>query len=409
MANVDKGSKEFTVNIAEAMDKDAPCKEIEPRTSTPLKHPGLVESSTSGEASHSAEQSGLGGFKIPRTTTVLRSKTPRKRPDPGPEIEIIAESKTGPKKKGLKKPKLEEKDPTQSEEEIEILEEGEISSVEEETSSKPGGKMGNQASLTRILRAVVDVLEDGEIESPPHETEPNQFPEGRVASQTGEGTNRGRTWRKNGGRGVKGQSAPREQKGPVSLYSRRGSTTRPSNYQESRGRPLSPFRERSVQSLPDVEKLVCAGRPYHWRERGGSMTRGSRVTPKDFRPSFHPKKKELRSDGIVSQRENARARERTERQERQKKEHHVRANKPNEEKPKRTAPGNKKDQETAHDNRKEVREALNELEEVGAKYQKMLAAFAAKYQVAEGPTPPKRTRRIEGSTDVSEAEPGPSH
>ena len=400
IVNVDGGSKEFTVNIAKAMNKDASCKENEPRTSTPLKHPGSLESSTSGEASPSGDRGGLGGFKIPRTTTVLRSKTPRKRPDPGPEIEIIAELKTEPKRKGLKKPKLEQKVPTASEEEVEVLEEGEIPSVEERTSSKESGKMGNQASLPRILRAVVDVLEDGEIESPQQETGPKQPPEGGDASQTGEETGRGRTWRKNGGQGVKGRNAP--------LCSRRGSTTRPSNHQEFRNRPLSPFRERSVQSLPDVEKIVCAGRPYHWRERGGSMTRGSRVTPKDFRPGFHPKKKELRSDGIVSQRENARARERLERQERQKKEHQARANKPREEKLERAGPAGKKDQVTTHDRQREVREALNELEEAGAKYQKMLAAFAAKYQIEEGPTPPKKTKRIEGSTEVGEAGPGPS-
>ena len=411
--DISQNLEEFDIDIAETVKENNYLKETEPRTSTPLKDQEVVNSSTSGETFPADGLSGLGGFKIPRTTTVTRSKSTQKRPDPRPDIEIIAELTTEPRKRALKKPKLDKKDSTKPEVEIEILEEGEISSLDEESSSQKNSAMGNQVSLPRVLRAVVDILEEGEIDSPPPPTEMVGRPDQRADPQEGEEANHSRGWRKNGGRGVKGQGRPYGPDRSVPPTSRGGSTTRHSDCQEPRRRPLSPFRERSVQSLPDVEKILCAGRPYHWRERGGSVTRGSLVTPKDFRPGFHPRRKELRSDGIVSQRENARAKERLEKLEKQRKEEPGRATKPADTRDRKDelggSGGRKRRLEPAKDDRMGVRKALNELEEAGARYQQMLAAFAAKYDaIPEGLTPPKQQKEAEKPTDENETRPGPS-
>ena len=311
------------VEIPKEMDFKGPLipGEANPKTSTPVKQEIQGEPPSSGETSPNLQTSRLGGFKIPRTTTVTRTRTQKKKPDPEPDLEIVAEIKTTSRKRVDIWPKKERNQPKTPEKEAGFLEEGEITPDDEVTSLEK--EMGNKTSLPRILRAVVDVLEEGEIEenepvliedTPPPAENSRPAPAGARAEEP-ESTRPAKTWKKNGGRGVKGRAAKNEASKSGEDPTRTRSI-RPDPSLErlgTRKRPLSQFKERSVQSLPDVEKIVCAGRPFHWRERGGSQTRGSRVTPKDFRPGFHPRKKELRSDGIVNQREKERVRERKER------------------------------------------------------------------------------------------------
>ena len=72
--------------------------------------------------------------------------------------------------------------------------------------------------------------------------------------------------------------------------------------------------------------------------------------------------------------------------------------------------GHEQNRKPGSEDPREVRRALNELEEAGARYQRMLAAFAAKYKVShEGPAPPKRARKSEDPRAENDPIPGPSN
>ena len=367
-------------------------REANPRTSTPVKRDLQGDPPSFGKTSPNHQDSRLGGFKIPRTTTIIRTRTLQKGPDPEPDLEIVAEIKTISRKRDNIRPKKERTQPDILEEETGFLEEGEISPSEEAASLE--NKMGNKTSLPRVLRAVVDVLEEREIEEeqpvlPQEPAPPAEDPSRPLETETPKRARVERekesarpAWKKNGGRGVKGRAAKREVIGGHQNPERPRSMAPESalDHLGTRRRPLSPFKERSVQSLPDVEKIVCAGRPFHWRERGGSQTQGSRVTPKNFRPGFQPRKKELRADGIVSQRERERVQEREEKLGRQGTAHPVQTT------------GGLGTQ--PHEEAKGVSGALSELEEAGTKYQEMLATFAAKYDVPRGESAPLKKKKI---------------
>ena len=135
------------------------------RTSTPMKKSILGNSSALGKTSPAHQENGLGGFKIPRTTTVIRTRTPQKGPDPEPEHKIVAEIETISRKRADLRPKKKQTQPRNPEREVELLEEGEIDPIDKENPQEK--KMGNKTSLPRVLRAVVDVLEEGEIKEEP--------------------------------------------------------------------------------------------------------------------------------------------------------------------------------------------------------------------------------------------------
>ena len=362
-----------------------------PQTSTPLKQEMSGEDpSPRLKTSPEDDFSCIEGFKFPRTITITRSKPLEKRPEPGPEVEILREIKSVPKKRATGEPQIERTNSHLPEAEIEILEDGEIPSVDEKAPSREF-KMGNQVSLPRMLKAVVKVLEEGEIED---EDSGLENPTPRETPAEGNENPAAPQWRKNGGQGVKGMKGLRNDPARVSGRRREASGEPSSRQISARGRPLSPFRDRSVESLPDVEKINSAGRPFRWRERGGSLARGSRITPCDFRPGYHPKKRELRSDGIVTQKERALVLERDSRKARKE------GNRVSQTEEKgKPVPAKQPD--------RDVRKALAELEKAGEKYREMLANFAAKYDAGPDEEPLKKRARQDDPPNVLQP-PGPS-
>ena len=104
-------------------------------------------------------------------------------------------------------------------------------------------------------------------------------------------------WKKNDGKGVKGKGAPTPE------ASERGRKPREAKFHQPRPPPSG---GRKVKSYPqDLDKGAHEERDQPWRERGGSEGRGALRTPRDFRPGLIPKAKELRSTGIVWEREKA--------------------------------------------------------------------------------------------------------
>ena len=121
--------------------------------------------------------------------------------------------------------------------------------------------MGKALSLPKVLRTVADALEERELEDSPSSQGPD-------APGCSEGASVGpqpaeKTWKKNGGRNVKGRAAA----GRVDE-----STKRPEG--RGRSRPLLPFADWKFKSLPDLEDLYYHGQTYEWRKRGGSLGRG---------------------------------------------------------------------------------------------------------------------------------------
>ena len=118
--------------------------------------------------------------------------------------------------------------------------------------------------------------------------------------------------------------------------------------------------------------------------------------PCDFRPGFHPRKKELRSDGIVTRREQALVQERAERE-------------AGKERGQSARKEEKGDPALLKKNNKEVRNALAELERAGERYQRMLADFAAKYDVKpDGEPIPKKPKKDDVQEEDKLPLPGPS-
>ena len=239
------------------------------------------------------------------------------------------------------KPKKYRPDPDP---EVVELEDGEICS---ETGSPPReAAMGGKVSIPKMLRRCAEVIEveEGEIEEvPPSSPETSLQRDSGMGSAEGIVSPTPVTWQKNGGRGVKsrvrksllqpggtcshqmdtaGDRGGREQerKTPNARRKLAGELEKvaprspvpnePGPCKKARrGRSmvrhrLPTFNERKIVSLPDLDVLRYKDcRTYQWRKRGGSLGRGQRVTPRDFRPQIRPRRVELRPDGVVAQRE----------------------------------------------------------------------------------------------------------
>ena len=189
-----------------------------------------------------------------------------------------------------------------------------------------------------------------------------------------------KVWKKNDGKGVKGRA--RTQSQGTSEHSRQPPSTESSSLEELREsleaqqRPLEPFKDRRINSLPNLESLQYQGCTYEWRKRGGSVGRHGRITPKDFRPSLTPQLRVLRMEGVVSTHERHILEERKQKQSRARSAccQPVPARRP--------APIIDLTEESEEEEVHEIadrREALTSLQKAGAKYQALLDQFARKY------------------------------
>ena len=294
------------------------------------------------------------------------------------------------------------------------LEDGEIPPVVE-VNPEPND-MGGKASVPRVLRRVADAIEveEGEIRDGSPLPEEVPLPRDSGTGSTSDVSHvTPRTWKKNDGKGVKGRARrllptpsrssgiPDTEQSPDGDFSppearrqlaadfqrlssrptirdiRGGPPSEPARRREMTRHRLPPFKDRRIVSLPDLEELRYRGcRTYEWRKRGGSLGREGRITPRDFRQRIVPKKRELRQDGVVSQREGRIMQERRKRS-------RDSGETKRRQLPRRGSPfpvvDLTEDEDEGRPTVADRRRALDALEAVGARYQELLEKFAHDY------------------------------